>query len=195
MRKLVFVSVVLALAALLLSVYVIVNINNLMRAATSELSFQEKLVLNTPVLDEQSGQYGIIAIYEFRITNDAGPLVKLLSVEGSEQTSGFVVALKGDKVLGQDFGAKLFAVPYTAQEIQEEPAKLRECMKNGGDKIIFDEAIKPGATHNIRMGVSLYPYDNERKAKTNLVLISLMFKFDNLKNYTRRQGFPIVTFE
>lgn len=192
MKKLIYIMAILALAALVLSGYAVITLNQVRHAATSEVSFQEKHVLNTPILDQEMDRYGLITIYEFRITNDAGPAVKLLSVGASKQKSDFVVALKKDKVIGGDFGAKLFRVPYSIDEIKSDPKNLRECIKKGGNRIHLQQSIEPGETHSVRVGISLYPYDENKNKKIDLALISLIFKFNNKKNYTIRQGFPIV---
>ncbi|MDZ7724359.1 MAG: hypothetical protein U5R06_16540 [candidate division KSB1 bacterium] len=192
MKKLMVVLLVLVAGLL---VFTVIKLEKVERAATSELSFQEKLILNNPVLDQETGRYGMIAIYEFRVTNDAGPAVTLESVNATDPASGFVVALKNEKVIGKDLDAGLFRVPFSVEEIKNDPAKLRESMKTGGTRIKINDSLEPGTTQTYRIGVSLFPYDKSKQTKANLVLISLTFDFDNLKRYTKRQGFPIIPLE
>lgn len=194
MKKLFFIVLIVALLSVLISGYALLQLNQVKHMALSELSFAPKQLFNTPVLDQKNNRFGMISIYEYRITNDAGPPVNLLSVEGSERNTDFVVALKDDKVTGGDFNALLFTVPYSVKEIQKDPAKLRDCMQNGTHTIEMDHLIESGATHRIRIGISFHPYDEQQKPLADYLLTSLIFKFDNQKHYTVRQGFRVIPF-
>ncbi len=183
---------VISLAALVLSIVAIINLNKVRDLALSEIVIEERDALSTPVLDQASQQYGFVTIYEIDVTNISGPDVKLNRIQKSQEGSGFIVPVKEGKVLSKNLNAKAFVSSYSISEIKENPKRLRELTREEmGDRYETRLSLKRGESRSIRVGVSLDPYNENNQPVADLVLTSFEFVFDNGKSYVFRRGFPV----
>jgi len=188
----VFIALVLALAAFVLSFIAIVNLNKVRDLALSEIEVEERDALSTPVLDQASQKYSFITIYEIDVTNVSGPDVVLSHIKKPQGGSGFIVPVKEGEVLSKNFSARAFVSSYSISEIKENPKRLRELTQQEmGDLHEVNLSLKSGESRSVRIGVSIDPYDENNQPKANLVLTSFEFVFNTGKSYVFRRGFPI----
>jgi len=194
MKKLLFaLLLLLALAALFISVLAYKQSEKAIQISLSEISVEEKNTFTTPVYDEASKTWNYLAIYEIGITNQGGPPAELTSVKKSSEGSGFIVALKGDEVVNKDIEHSFFLVDASIQEILSDPRLIRKFQeKSSIFSIDMGIKITSGETKTFRIGSILQIYgDDPARPLADMLLLSYELSFANGKNYIFRRGFPV----
>ncbi len=186
-------AMAVAVAALIVGLMAWLQASKARNLALSELEIEERDALSTPLLDQESGEYGYVSIYDISITNVSGPAVTLKEISKLRDNANFVVTLRGEKVVTPQTDPSAFLPDVSINEIEQNPKLLREMIKEDiGDAAEVDMHIKPGQTKSVRVGVFLKPYDEEKQPVANVVLTSFRLEFENGKSYVFRRGFPVL---
>ena len=186
-------AMAVAVAALIVGLMTWLQASKARNLALSELEIQERDALSTPLLDQGSGDYGYVSIYDISITNVSGPAITLEEISKLKDNANFVVTLSGEKVVTPKTNPSAFLPDVSINEIEQNPKLLREMIKEDiGESAAVSIKIEPGQTKSVRVGVYLEPYDAEKQPVANVVLTSFRLEFDNGKSYVFRRGFPVL---
>ena len=186
-------AMAVAVAALIVGLMAWLQASKARNLALSELEIEERDALSTPLLDQESGEYGYVSIYDLSVTNVSGPPVTLERISKLQDNANFVVTLQGNQVVSPEMDPTAFLPDVSINEIEENPKLLREMIKEDiGEAAALEIKIKPGQTKSVRVGVFLKPYDDAKQPLAKVVLTSFRLEFDNGKSYVFRRGFPVL---
>lgn len=184
-------ATLLAVAALIVGVLALNTANTAKTLALSEIVVEEVNSLTTPVLNEGSGEFSYLTMYDVSIANMSGPAVTLEKISKAKKGGGFLTLLKGEEIVAADVNAKAFITEQSSSAIKANPRLLKEAPQSDmGEAAPVDLVIEPGETKVLHLGVSLQPFV-QGGAVANVALVSWRFEFDNGKSYVFRRGFPI----
>ena len=191
-KSLLGVLVVLAAAALVVGVIALKTAKNAQQLALSEFVVDEVNSLSTPVLDENSGGYSFLTMYDISIANMSGPALTLTSVQKAHSGGGFLTLLSGEDVVDDDVEERAFVSDKNIAAIKANPGLLKGLLKSDmGESYSTAVAIEPGETKILHVGVVLNPYSDDGEPVAKVALASWQLNFDNGKTFVFRRGFPI----
>ncbi len=185
-------ALVIAAAALLVAVIALVMAHGARETARSDVTVEEGETLNLPLYDEEQDRFSYLILAELQITNQGAAAVKILELGRHDADAGFLMALKDEEVQSGDFQAQLYPLQHTFAEIQAQPRLLKEILKHQpGGHLSLNHVLQTGQSKTFRYAVHLTPYDADKRALADMVLISLRLTFDNGKTRVMRQGYPV----
>jgi len=191
-KGLVLFLVVAVIAALLLGLFALMAAMDARQLALSVIVVEEVNSLSTPVLDEESGAYSFLAMYDVSIANMSGPPVILTSIEKGKTGGGFLSLLRGEEVVTAKVDEKAFVSSDGVTTIKANPKLLKTLMHSDmGQRQEINLALEAGETRVIHIGVMVQPFDEAGNIAANVALVSWQLNFDNGKTYIFRRGFPI----
>ena len=182
----------ISIVALIVAVLALLYSIKTRQDALSEVSVEERNSLTSPVLDEKTGNWSFVAIFEMSFTNEGTRNVTVERIAKSVEGAGFLVPLKQGEILNKDIDYSTYLVEPTIKAIRANPRLLRSIKQNVmSEDTKLDLTIKPGETKILRLGVTLAPYDSEHRNLADMVLFSYKMKFSNGKWRIFRRGAAI----
>jgi hypothetical protein len=185
-------TIVLAIAAIIIGLMAFSMATNAEQLALSEIVVEEVNSLSTPVLDEESGEYTFLTMYDISIANMSGPSVTLTDIEKAKSGGGFLTLLQGENYVSDEVNERALVSAEGIAAIKANPGVLKDLLKSDmGESFSANLKIEAGETKILHIGVALKPYGDGKEPLAKVVLASWKLNFDNNKTYVFRRGFPI----
>lgn len=193
MKKTSFLSLLIAVAALILSLFALLQSFQAKSLAQSEIAVEEENYIAIPTFDEENSSLQYLVLFDLSVTNHSGPSVKIAKILPGNQGL-YASFLDGEEVASVDIPVKAFSAPFTIAEFKKNPRLLKEAKLEDlkGEKKL---QIAAGDSKVLHLGLLFSPYTAEKKRLVSTALCSFQIVFDNGKSFWFRRAVPVYPIE
>ncbi len=188
-----YLTLLIALAALVVAVIALVTAKGAKEMALSEVTIEEGETVTLPLFDEEQNRFSFLVLVELHISNQGGPAVELLQLSRNLADAGFLIGLKNQEIQSGDLKPQFYAIEQPFSELQANPRLLKDVLKQSPvQDIPIRHTLESGQSRTVRYAVHFFPYDDGKRTLADLVLISTRLTFANGAIRMMRHGYPIL---